>query len=168
MWKVAATPGLIAIGCMLPVSIWWFIQASMLLATHSPAVSDVSLQAIHAMLLVQFLSVSLFSPHWQGESNEQSPQITFARMGTSVMSFVLPSLPLLAMLSLASGVTTGKIARAESSILVTGLCIAVIARVVPRLSLGAEFSRQLQYFLGLVAAMLVWVFRHDWFHWIGL
>ena len=169
MWKIAATPAVIAIGCLIPVSSWWFIQVYGLLGTVSSAISIVSLQALQIMLLVQFLSVSLFSPHWAVESYEQSPQrIAFVRAGASIVSSVLPAWPLLAMLSLASAVSASEIANAEAMVLVTGLSVALVARAFQGLRLGAEITRLSQSFLGLVAATLVWVFRLDWFHWIGL
>ena len=169
VWKIAATPGLVAIGCMIPVSGWWIIQLSGHLEKHSPAIGNVSLQAILAILLLQFLSVSLFSPYWAAESHEQSPhRFAFVQTGVSVISSVLPAWPLLAMLSLASGVSASIFGKAEAVVLATGITIALIARSFQELNFRPEITRLSQSFLGLVAATLVWVFRFDWFHWIGL
>ncbi len=169
MWKLTATPGVIAIGCLIPVSSWWFLQVYGLLGTVSSAISIVSLQASQIMLLVQFLSVSLFSPHWAVESQEQLPQrYTFFRVGASVVSSVLPAWPLLAMLSLAGAASAYEIATAEAMVFITGLSVALIAQALHSLRFGAEITRLSQTFLGLVAATLVWEFRLDWFHWIGL
>ena len=169
MWKLAATPSVIAIGCLLPVSSWWFMQLSSLLGTNSPAIGNISLQALQALLLVQLVVVSLFSPQWAVESNEQSTQrFAFVRVAASVISSVLPAWPLLAMLSLATAVSATELATAEAMVLTTGFSVAFIAHVFQGLGLGAEVTRLSQIFLGLVAATVVWVFRLDWFHWIGL
>ena len=169
VWKIAATPGLIAIGCMIPVSVWWFMQLSGHLEKHSPAIGNVSLQAIQAILILQLLSVSLFSPHWAAASHAQSlRRFAFVPTGIAVISSVLPAWPLLAMLSLASGVSAIKFGKAEAVVLASGITIALIARSFQELNLGAEATRLSQSLLGLVAATLVWVFRFDWFHWIGL
>ncbi len=169
MWNIAATPGLVAIGCLIPVSSWWFMQVSGLSQTTGPAIADVNLQAIHAVLLLQLLTVSLFSPHWAAASHDQSSQrIAAVRIGASVISSVLPAWPLLAMLSLASEVSAGEFVTAEAVVLATGFSVALIARAFQSLSFSAEITRLSQAFLGLVVATLVWVFRFDWFHWIGL
>ncbi len=169
MWKIAATPAVISIGCLIPVSSWWFIQLSGLLGTVSPAIGNISLLALQALLLVQFLVVSLFSPQWAVESNEQSSQrFAFIRVGGSVISSILPAWPLLAMLSLATAVSATELATAEAMVLTAGISVAFIAHLFQYLGLGAEVTRLSQIFLGLTAATLVWVFRLDWFHWIGL
>ena len=169
MWNIMATPGLVAIGCLIPVSSWWIIQLSGHLEKLSPATGNVSLQAIQAILILQLLSVSLFSPHWAVESHQQSPhRFAFVQTGVAVISSVLPAWPLLAMLSLASGVSASKFGKAEAVVLATGVTIAMVARSFQELNFGAELTRLSQSFLGLVAATLVWVFRFDWFRWIGL
>ena len=169
MWKIAVTPSLVGVGCLVPVSGWWIIQLSGHLEKVSPATGDVSMLAIQAILLLQLLSISLFSPHWVADSHEKSPlRVSFMQTGISVISSILPAWPLLAMLSLASGMPVSKFGKAEALVLTTGLTIALIARSFQHLNVSAEVTRLSQSFLGLVAASLVWAFRVDWFQWIVL
>ncbi len=169
MWNIAVTPSLVAVGCLIPVSGWWIIQLSGHLEKFSPATGAVSMQAIQAILLLQLLSVSLFSPHWVTESHQKSPhRVSFGQTGVSIISSILPAWPFLAMLSLASGIPASKFGKAEALVLATGLTIALIARSFQNLNVSAEVTRLSQSFLGLVAASLIWVFRIDWFEWIVL
>jgi len=162
--KIAVTPGLVAVGCLIPVSSWWFMQIDGLPAA---GIDNASLQAVQAILLLQFLSVCLFSPQWA--ANSQSAQrFAFVEAGASVAAFVVPAWPLLAMLALASEVSAGEFAVAEAAVLITGILIASISQGIEHLALGKETTRLSQILLGLVAATLVWVFRPEWFHWIGL
>ncbi len=93
MWNIAATPGLIAIGFLIPVSSWWFMQLSVLSQTNGLTTTNVSLQAIQLVLLLQILTVSLFSPLWAADSIDQLPQrVAIARIALSVFSAVLPDI----------------------------------------------------------------------------
>ena len=66
MHGVTATPGLVAIACLVPVSSWWFMQ---IVGLPGPAINNASLQAVQAILLLQFLCAGLFSPQWTTESS---------------------------------------------------------------------------------------------------
>ncbi len=133
------------------------------------ATADVSVLAIQAILLLQLLSISLFSPYWVTESHEKSPhRVSFVKTGVSIFSSILPAWPFLAMLSLASGIPASKFGKAEALVLATGLTIALIARSFQNMNVSAEVTRLSQSFLGLAAASLIWAFRIDWFEWIVL
>lgn len=169
MWKIAATPGLVAIGCMIPVGSWWFAQLTGLVKIHSPTIGDVSVQAIQAMLILQLLSVCLFSPHWAAGAYERSPQQpACVHIGTSVIAAILPAWPLLAILALASGVSASQTAMGEASLLAAGFALALFARAFQNQRISAEISRLSLGILGLVTATLAWLFRLEWFDWLGL
>jgi len=167
--NLTATPGMIAIGCLLPVSGWWFMQMFVLGANPGTAAGNTSMQAVQAIVLLQFLSVSLFVPQVTANSHPASTQ-RFALPGlvAPVAAFVLPAWPFLVMLSLASGLSLRGFAAVEAGVLVVGLAVALLARGFRYLEPGAELNRLLQYFPGLVAAISVWIFRQDLLHWIGL
>jgi hypothetical protein len=169
MRNVAATPGIIAIGSMIPVSGWWFVQVNVLIDTFSVGIGHVSVQALQALLLLQCLSVCLFVPHWVTTTGEVSSQRRgYWQIGLPVLFALLPAWPLLAMLVLASGASAGQVAMAEVLFLASGLVVALVARIVHNLGMDAEITRLLLGTLGLVAAALVWWFRIEWFDWIGL
>jgi hypothetical protein len=169
MLKRSATPGLVAIGCTIPVSSWWFIQLTGLIDIHSQAIGDVSIQAMHAILILQFLSVCLFCSYWAGESHDRSSrQPALVQIAPSVVATVLPAWPLLAMLSIAGGISASQIIMAEASLFTAGLAVALIARAMHNLNLNTEINRLLPSVLGLASATLFWLFRTDWFDWVGL
>jgi hypothetical protein len=169
MLKRSATPGLIAIGCTIPVSSWWFIQLTGLIDSYSQAIGDISVQAIHTMLILQFLSVCLFCSYWAAEPYDQSSRRpALLQIAPSVVATVLPAWPLLAMLSIAGGLSAGQVIMAEASLFFAGLAVALIARAIHKLLLSTEINRLLTSVLGLASATLFWVFRTDWFDWAGL
>jgi len=167
--NLTATPGMIACGCLLPVSGWWFMQMLVLGANPGAAAADTSMQAVQAIVLLQFLSVSLFVPQVTANLHPESTQ-RCALLGllVPVAAFVLPAWPFLAMLSLGSGLSASDFAAIEAGVLAIGLAVALLARGFRYFEPGAELNRLLQYFPGLVAALSVWLLRQDLLHWIGL
>jgi len=92
--NLTATPGMIAFGCLLPVSGWWFMQMFVVTANPGAAAAGTSVQAVQAIVLLQFLSVSLFVPQVTANSHAVSTQ-RFALLGllVPVAAFVLPAWP---------------------------------------------------------------------------
>jgi len=169
MRNLTATPGLIAIACLLPVSSWWFMQMLVLPASTGTGASSASMQALRALVLLQFLSVSLFGPQVTTKlQHESGRRIALLELGTPTAAFVLPAWPLLAMLLLASGLSAGEFAAAEAGVAVVGLAVMLLARGLRYFRLSAETKRMAQVFLGLVAACSVWLFRQELLRWIGL
>jgi hypothetical protein len=162
------TPGLLAIGCLVPVSSWWFMQTGGLSASGA-AINAASLQAIKALLLLQFLSICLFSPQWIADSeNRPAQRFTMVEVSASLAAFALPAWPLLAMLALASEVSAAGFAVAQVAVLVTGILLASISRGIDVLVNGEEIARLSRLLLGIIAASLVWVFRLELYQWTDL
>lgn len=166
MRSLAAAPGLVAMGYLIPVSGWWFTQLPGLLEKHSPSVAGISLQALQATLILQLIVVTLFSPLWSASRNEQPAwRNAIVTPGLSVALSILPAWPLLAMLCLASVAPFSKLAQVQVAVLAAGLAVALLARGFRNFEFGVEATRLLQAFLGLVAATLAWIFRHAWWQW---
>ena len=166
---LTATPGMIAIGCLLPVSGWWFMQMSVIPANPGPAASNASMQAVQAIVLLQFLSVSLFVPQVTANSQPgSSHRCALFGLAVPVAAFVLPAWPFLTMLSLGSGLSARDFATAEAGVLVVGLAVALLSRGLRYFEFGVEVNRLLRISPGLVAAISVWMLRRELWSWIGL
>lgn len=162
-------PALIAVGCLVPVSFWWFTQMFVLAGNVGTATHSQSVQAVQVILLLQFLSISLFAPQFVTDAKRESTQqIKLQELSLALAAFVLPAWPFLAMLQLASGRPPGHFAQAEVAVLAVGLAVTVVAHGLRRCNFGSEISRLSQNFLGLGAASLVWVYRQEIFMWVGL
>lgn len=163
MYRLGVTPGLIAIGCLLAVSGWWLLQFGLRLDQFSPALAAVSFEAMKALLLLQLLSVSLFSPHWSVAIGEQpSHRRALLQSTAAVASSLVPAWPLFAMLSLASGVSMSSIGLCEAALLAMGIVFAQIGRAFHYLELDAEIMRLSQTLFGVFAAALAWLYGNDW------
>jgi hypothetical protein len=157
-------PVLMAIGCVITVASWWFMQLSLLTDINAAAVGDVSLRAMRALLLLQLVSISLFAALWLSKSEA----FAAAQSATILLSAILPAWPLLAMLSLATGLSAVALAKTEMLVLGAGVLVTLFARAIQSVSVSAEAKRLLQSSLGLVAAAITWSFRAHWLQWITI
>lgn len=166
---IAMTPSFVTIGCLLPASVWWLSLLSGHFQIYNPAIGDINLQALQIILTLQLVSVSLFSPFWATDTDAGSAHATaLTRAMISTTSAVLPAWPLLAMLSLASGVSAGKIGKAQVLVFFAGIAMTLFAYGLRQLKLTTETRHVAVSLVGVVAAILFWVFRLDWFRWVVL
>jgi len=161
--KLTALPAFIAIGCLVAVAAWWFMQWSLLPATNAAAIHDISLQAMRLILLLQMISINLFAPLW---ANRPYASVT-ENSTTSIFAALFPAWPLLAILWLATGVSAAALAATEALVLGAGWVVTLLGRTIRQLTPQAEISRLMLASLGLVAAATAWLFRVEWLQWIG-
>lgn len=164
MRKLTALPTLIAIGCFITVTSWWFMQLSLSPGTNAVAIHEISLRAMRVILLLQLLSISLFAPLWLGMSSGHAA----THSATTILSALFPAWPLLAILWLATGIPVTALAKTEAVVFGAGLLIALLARAIQYLVENTEINRLLQTSLGLAAATTTWLFRTEWLQWIAL
>lgn len=164
MRKLTILPEMIAIGCLITVASWWFMQVSLLPGTNAVAIHEISLRAMRVILLLQLLSISLFAPLWLGRSSGHS----VAHSTTTILAALFPAWPLLAILWLATGIPATALAETEAVVLGAGLVIALLARAIQHLAQNPEINRLLQTSLGLAAAATTWLFRTEWLQWIAV
>ena len=164
MRKLTILPAMIAIGCLITVASWWFMQISLLPGTNAAAIHEISLWATRVILLLQMLSISLFAPLWLGMSSEHS----VAHSTTTILSALFPAWPMLAILWLATGMPATALVKTEAVVLGAGLVIALLARAIQHLTQNTEVNRLLQTSLGLAAATTTWLFRTECLQWIAV
>jgi hypothetical protein len=153
---MGATPAMLTMVYLIPVSIWWFTQMSVL--TSSP--EQFSLQVLGALLIMQVLCLCLFVPQWV------RPQERLKQGATAIAASLLPCWPLFAMLWLASGVSAFALVASQAGAVSVGLVVASMAMILQRSRVSEEPLRLLQTSLGLLAATLVFLARTDWLQWI--
>jgi hypothetical protein len=160
MRKVSATPAVLTITYLVPVSVWWFAQMSILLHASEPLLVPFSLNVLQTLSIVQVLSLCLFVPHWI------QPQLGMTYGATTIATSLLPAWPLFAILGLATGVPATALIATQAVAAGIGLAVAGIASFVQRLPVTAEVLRLSKACLGLTAATLAWLLRSQWLQWI--
>ena len=152
MRDLDATPSWLTVMYLVPFSIWWLTQLSILTEPLSPLLADISLQVLQVLLVTQMLSLCLFVPRWSA---------------VSVATALLPAWPVLGMLGLAAGVPVAALAATEAVIAIAGLVVLTLAALVQKVLTGNEQRRLALASLGLTAAILAWVSRHVWLQWVS-
>jgi hypothetical protein len=160
MRNVRATPAVLTLTYLVPVSVWWFAQMSILLQASEPLLVPFSLNVLRTLSIVQVLSLCLFVPHWI------QPQLGMTYGATAIATSLLPAWPLFAMLGLATGIPATALIATQAVAAGVGLAVAGIAMVVQRLRMSAEVLRLSQACLGLAAATLAWLLRSEWLQWL--
>ena len=160
MRNVSATPAVLTIAYLVPVSIWWFAQTSLLLQASNPVFVPFSINVLQTLSVVQILCLCLFVPHWV------RPQLGMTHDATTIATSLLPAWPLVAMLGLATGIPATALIATQAVAASIGLAVAGIAMVVQRLRMSAEVLRLSQACLGLAAATLAWLLRSEWLQWL--
>ena len=161
MRNVSATPAVLTITYLVPVSVWWFAQMSILLQASEPLLVPFSLNVLQTLSIVQVISLCLFVPHWVQQ------RLGMAHSATAIATSLLPTWPLFAMLGLATGVSATALIATQAVAAVIGLAMAGIASIVQRLPVTAEVLRLSKACLGLTAATLAWLLRSQWLQWIA-
>lgn len=165
---MTTAPGLVAIGCMIPVSGWWLLQMTTTINGGGTLNSYSSIQAVQTLVLLQVLTVTLFAPIWATTMEDRSPaKIVAARIATPVFSAVLPAWPLLAMLWLASGIPVAAFAILEAGVLAAGVALGFIAVAIRRPQMNPEMTRLVPVCLGLTSATIAWVLRSNILGWLA-
>lgn len=160
MRTVSATPAVLTMTYLVPVSVWWFVQMSLLLQASNPVFVPFSIHVLQTLSIVQVLYLCLFAPHWV------QPQPGMTNSAVAVATALLPAWPLFAILGLATGVPVTALIATQAVAAVAGLAVARIATFVRRLRLSAELLRLSQACLGLAAATLAWSLRSEWLQWL--
>jgi hypothetical protein len=150
------TPAVLTLAYLIPASIWWFTQLSLM----PTSTGQLSLQALEALLLTQVLFLCLFVPLWT------RPTADIKQGATAIAAALLPSWPLLAMLSLASGVTVLAMVASQTVLAVVGLIITSIAMILQRATGAAEPMRLVRVSVGLIAASVALMTRAIWLPWV--
>jgi hypothetical protein len=152
---MSATPALLTLTYLIPVSTWWFTQLSV-----QPSSSGLfSLRVLETLLITQLLCLSLFLPQWIESKDE------IRQHATSIAASLLPCWPLIALLWLATGVSVLALVVWQVVAVVIGLAVALVALALQRFRVDDEPLRLMQSSLGLVAATFVFVTSADWLQW---
>jgi len=162
MRTVSATPAVLTLAYLVPVSVWWFAQMSLLLQASNPVLVPFSINVLQTLSIVQVLCLCLFVPHWV------QSQLGMTHSATMIATSLLPAWPLFAILGLATGVPATALIATQAVAAGIGLAMAGVAVFMQRLHLGAEVLRLSQSCLGLVAATLAWLLRNEWLQWLAL
>ena len=169
MRTLSGTPTLVALACLVPVSVWWFMQMMNPYGDIAAIGNTTSLQAINAVLVLQLVGIALFGPEISSPVVPgREDRWSLSKDVIAVTAFVLPALPLLAMLGLASGLTVITLVRAVCAVFAAGFATVLAGQWIRRAGLAREMTRVLHSSLGIVAASFVWIFRQDVLLWTGL
>jgi len=160
MRNVSATPAVLTITYLVPVSAWWFVQMSLLLQASNPVLVPFSITALQTLSVVQVICLCLSVPHWV------QPRLGMTHSATTIATSLLPAWPLFAILGLATGIPATVLIATQAVAAGVGMAVAGIAMVVQRLRVSAEVLRLSQACLGLVAATLAWLLRSEWLQWL--
>ena len=152
MRELDATPSWLTITYLVPFSVWWLTQLSMLAEPPSRPLGSISLQVLQALLATQMLGLCLFAPHWRA---------------VSVAAAMLPAWPVLAILGFAAGVSISALAATEATIAIAGLIVMALTALVRKLFSVEEMQRLAITSLGFAAAILAWLSRALWLQWVG-
>lgn len=161
MRNVSATPAVLTIAYLVPVSVWWFAQMSILLQASNPVLVPFSIQVLQTLSIVQVLCLCLFVPHWV------QPRLGMTHSATTIATSLLPAWPLFAILGLATGIPATALIATQVVAACVGLAVAGITTLVQRSSVSAEVLRLSQAGLGLAAATLAWLLRSEWLQWLA-
>ena len=166
MRSISLTPPLLALSITIPVSVWWFAQLSLVSPLPGPTLAPMSLQALQTLVSFELACLCLFGPLWI-----LSPRIdsgsTLLSNSIAVISFVVPPLPLLGMLSYASGSSLLSLAFAVLGVAAVGVAVLGITQLVLRQAGTSEAQRLAVTCSGALAAVAVWSSRSVWLHWIS-
>jgi hypothetical protein len=146
---------------LIPVSVWWFAQMSLLLQASNPVLVPFSISVLQTLSVLQVLSLCLFVPHWN------QPQLGMTHSAKTIATSLLPAWPLFAILGLATGVPETALIASQALAAGIGLAVAGITTFVQRLHLRAEIMRLSRACLGLAAATLAWLLRGAWLQWLA-
>ncbi len=160
MRNVSATPAVLTIAYLVPVSVWWFAQLSLLLQASNPVLVPFSINVLQTLSVVQLLCLCLFAPHWI------KPQLGMAHSATTIATSLLPAWPLFALLGLATGIPASALIATQAVAACVGLAVAGAATFLQRLHVSAEGLRLSQSCLGLAAASFAWLLRDEWLRWL--
>ena len=161
MRNVSATPAVLTMTYLVPVSVWWFAQMSLLLQASNPVLAPFSINILQTLSIVQVLCLCLFVPHWV------QSQLGMTHSATAIATSLLPAWPLFAILGLATGVPATALVATQAVAAGIGLAVASIATFMQRLHMSAEILRLSQAGLGLAAATLAWLLRSEWLQWLA-
>ena len=158
---MSATPAFLSIAYLMPISVWWFVQISMVSQMPDPLWAPFGVRVLQTLIVVQLLCLSLFVPHWV------KPKFDARKNAPSIVGSLLPAWPLLTILCLATGVSAAALVATQVATAGVGLLVAGAATLVYRLRLPHETLRLSQASLGLASAMLAWSLRAEWLNWIA-
>ena len=166
MQSLNATPSLLALTLSIPLSVWWFSQMSMMSPLPGPGLTPTSLQALLVFLGVQVSCLCLFGPLWQmADQRSPEPHPSVIKSMTDSAAFLLPTLPLLAMLGYATGVSLARLGATQVFIFAIGTAVAVVARLALMRISSPDAQRLVVTSIGALAATVAWSSRSNCFQW---
>lgn len=160
-------PALFGILLSIPVSTWWFARLSLETPLPGPPLIPLSLQVLTMYIGLQATCIALVAPVWITGSHSRSDRTSDAAGGlVDIISFLLPTLPLLVMLGMATAVSFALIATSQLIVLILGFAIALFARRTMTHVINPESRRLLATSIGVLGAAGVWALHTAGLRWL--
>ncbi len=167
MQRLSAVPGFIAVLCIFPVCSWWLLQVLVVLESGGPGIGAASLLAIEALLLLQLLSIGLFSAQWAQPCGVESQRANaVVRFAARLCTTIIPAWPALAVLWLASETSATELVLAEILALGAGLTVGLISYGLRLSGFSAQTMQQSRVFIGVAAVCAIWLGHNAYFSWL--
>lgn len=157
MQSLRATPALLAILLSIPVSTWWFASVSLAAPLPGPLLVPLSLQVLTTFFGLQITCLALFAPLWiAGNCNLSENRSDVIGGAVDIISFLLPTFPLVVMLGLATGVSFALLATIQFIVFTLGSAIAFVARFAGSRVVDPDNQRLLVTAIGVIGAACIW------------
>ena len=147
-----------ALGIFLAAGTWWLANISLQAGSSFAAASAISAQAAFALVLGQWIIISLFASH--GDCR------TFSPTAVASLNFVVPLWPLLALLWLTSDVSMITLVQTQLIAFTLAVILAVVGTRVTRLNINEEYRTLILSSVGIIAAMTIWIGRKPLLEWV--
>ena len=158
MPRLTPTSAWPALGIFLAAGTWWLANISLQAGSSFAAASAISAQAAFALVLGQWILISLFASH--GDCRR------FSATTVASLNFVVPLWPLLALLWLTSDVSMITLVQTQLIAFTLAVILAVVGTRVTRLNIDDEFRTLLLSTVGIIVAMTVWIGRSRLLEWV--
>ena len=138
---------------------WWLASMSLQASSGFSGAPVISAQAAFALVLGQWIFVSLFASH----NGSQGSSATII----ASLSFVVPLWPLFALLWLTSELSIETLVQTQLIACTLAAVLTMVGSRVEQTNIDHEYQLLLQSAVGITAAALIWTGRGQIFIWVA-
>ncbi len=158
MSRLTPTAAWPALALLLAAGTWWLANISLQAGSGFSAAPAISAQATFALVLGQWLLISLFASHGDFRN------ISAATVAN--LNFVVPLWPLLALLWLTSDVSITTLVQTQLIAFILAAMLAAVGKRVADLNIDAEYRTLIFSTVGIIAAAMIWIGRSQLHAWV--
>ena len=138
---------------------WWLANLSLQASSGFSAAPVISAQAAFALVLGQWILVSLFASH-------NGPQ-GFSAATIASLNFVVPLWPLFALLWLTSELSIGTLVQTQLIAFTLAAVLTVVGSKVEQMNIDHEYQLLLRSTVGIIAAAVIWIGHGQLHTWVA-